>query len=134
MGDHVQKELVRSFIMRYLEPDGYFFIRMLTLNVSDFVVQEIVEQLWTNYLRKYGENDSVDAERSFSPYPFEPGRPTSFVSTQITSVSAPDNDKSVSDTRRQYQRRFSALDTGLLASNVGTELNTALRRQSNEQV
>ena len=133
-GDFVQQELVRSFIMQYLEPDGYFFIRVLILNVSDFVVQEIIEQLWTNYLLKYGENDARAAELRYSQYRFEPSRSTSVVTTQISAITVPDNDKSVSDTRRQFLRRYSAIDTGLLGSTSGIELTTALTTRPNESV
>lgn len=133
-GDFVQHELVRSFIMQYLEPDGYFFIRILILNVSDFVVQEIIEQLWANYLLKYGENDAKEAELRFSQYRFEPGRSGSIVATQVSAITVPDNDGSVSDTRRQFLRRYSAVDTGPLGSNSGMELTTALTTRPNQPV
>jgi hypothetical protein len=51
-GDYVHAALVRAFITEYLEPDGFFFIRILIINVSDFAVQEIIEQLWTKYVMK----------------------------------------------------------------------------------
>ena len=41
---------------------------MLTVNVSDFVVQEILEQLWDRYLKKYGENDALLAEKTFNEF------------------------------------------------------------------
>ena len=36
LGDYVHEALIRAFITEYLEADGFFFIRMLTVNVSDF--------------------------------------------------------------------------------------------------
>ncbi|CAF1546035.1 unnamed protein product, partial [Didymodactylos carnosus] len=65
LGGHVQHQLVKSFIREYLEPDGFFFLRLLTANASDFVVQEIIEGLWTYYLSKYGESDAKKAEENY---------------------------------------------------------------------
>lgn len=68
LGDHVQEALVDAFLTEYLEADGYFFIRLLTANASDFVVQEILEQLWMTYVTKYGEIDATRAEQVYFQY------------------------------------------------------------------
>ena len=65
LGDHVHRTLIDSFLTRYLELDGYFFIQILTANVSDFIVQEIVEQLWVIYITKYGEADAIHGEKTY---------------------------------------------------------------------
>lgn len=72
VGDHVHDTLVGSFLNDYLEADGYFFIRLLAANVSDFVVQEIVEQLWSLYVMKYGEADAKAAEDAFFEFRQDP--------------------------------------------------------------
>ncbi len=56
----------------YLEPDGYFFIRLLASNASDFIVQEIIEQLWARYVMKYGEADAKRAEDAFFEFREQP--------------------------------------------------------------
>ena len=133
-GDRVQKALVRAFITQYLEPDGYFFVRILTLNVSDFVVQEIVEQLWTNYLMKYGENDAIMAEQEYTRYRGEPSHSPSIADTQTSMLIVPENESSMADTRRKFMRRYSTVDAEPLASTSGFELTTASTRRPNEQV
>ena len=84
LGDHVQEALVNAFLTEYLEADGYFFIRLLTANASDFVVQEILEQLWTMYVMKYGEIDATRAEKAYFEY-----RNPSARSPSITHTSSP---------------------------------------------
>lgn len=64
-GNKVHEYLVDCFIEDYLEGDGYFFIRLLTVNVSDYIVQEIIEQLWSTYIYKYGENDAKNGEKAY---------------------------------------------------------------------
>ena len=84
LGDHVQEALVNAFLTEYLEADGYFFIRLLTANASDFVVQEILEQLWTMYVMKYGEIDATRAEQTYFEYRHPEPR-----SSSIMHISSP---------------------------------------------
>ena len=65
LGEHVHASLIQSFITEYLEPDGFFILRMLALNVSDFFVQEIMEKLWERYAFRYGNNDAIMAEEDY---------------------------------------------------------------------
>jgi hypothetical protein len=106
IGDHVHASLVRSFITEYLEPDGYFFIRMLTVNVSDFVVQEIIEQLWTCYVLKYGEKDAKNAEDLY--YRFRDHPEQSKISIKSTRSLFSDNNtasSNASDPRRDRPKK-----------------------------
>ena len=77
-GDYVHRELVQRFISEYLEADGFFFICILRVNVSDFSVQEIIERLWHIYAMKYGNQHAKEAEEAFyasrkRPGSFRPG-------------------------------------------------------------
>jgi hypothetical protein len=65
LAKYVRNHLIWCFIKNYLEPDGYFFILMLRANVSDFVVQEVIEQLWKKYVFAYGQNDAKQAELKY---------------------------------------------------------------------
>ncbi|CAF4276167.1 unnamed protein product, partial [Rotaria sp. Silwood2] len=131
LGDYVHEELIRSFILVYLEADGYFFIRMLTVNVSDFVVQEIIEQLWACYVMRYGENDAKLAEKSY--YEFRKERKY----TSITQLHAPilnvmDERSGAHDAKRKYFRQHSDITTGLLP--LSTSYDASSTHMKNQHV
>ncbi|UJR21619.1 hypothetical protein I4U23_024697 [Adineta vaga] len=65
LGDTVHTSLIEAFILNYLEPDGFFIIRMLSVNVSDFIVQEILEQLWGRFAIRYGDKYAIKAEDDY---------------------------------------------------------------------
>jgi hypothetical protein len=120
LGDHVHEALVQAFITEYLEPDGYFFIRLLTVNASDFVVQEIIEKLWTYYVMRYGENDAKKAEESF--YAF---REQISCASSITPIRSPILDiydeGGVTDAKRKYMKQYSDMGTSFLRSKSAAE-------------
>ena len=131
VGDHVHKALVRAFIEDYLEADGYFFIRMLTVNISDFVVQEIIEQLWSCYVMRYGEADAKKAEDSY--YAFRNPR---CISSPTTSIQAPITDEyGATDAKRKYLKQRSEPGVGLSkASSVLEPLTTPSTQEPKQQV
>ena len=134
LGDHVHAALVRAFITEYLEPDGYFFIRVLTVNVSDFVVQEVIEQLWTRYVRKYGENDAKLAESAFLQFR-NVNSQTSVQTARTTMLSVVEDATGATDAKRQYIRQRADVNTGLLTvDNDTTELLESFTQPRNEQV
>lgn len=44
-----ERELARDFVLHYLKDDGVFVTRLLSVNSSDLVVTEIINQLWTRF-------------------------------------------------------------------------------------
>ena len=48
---HSQDEgkLARDFTLHYLKDDGVFVARLLSVNSSDLVVTEVINQLWTRF-------------------------------------------------------------------------------------
>jgi hypothetical protein len=111
LGDHVHRKLVDAFLNKYLEIDGYFFIRLLTANTSDFIVQEVLEQLWTVYVMKYGEHDAQHAEKTF--YEF---RNQSSVTLPASSISASYQHVTnrMIDAKRKYSKTYSDANLELL--------------------
>lgn len=47
--ENTVKRSLNSFVNEYLSFDGVFMLRILTLNSSDSVTYDIVQQLWNNY-------------------------------------------------------------------------------------
>jgi hypothetical protein len=135
VGDYVHDELVRAFIMEYLEPDGYFFIRMLTVNVSDFVVQEILEQLWALYIDKYGEHDAMMAEKTFYSFRKQTSRSSSASRTPSPMLDVFDEQCGAHDAKRQYMKRYSHVGAELSTQATGVlePLSSSIRKQ-NEQI
>ena len=75
--------------------------------MSDFVVQEVLEQLWTIYLMKYGEIHATRAEQTFYAY-----RDTSTRSPSITLVNSPfrqsvDHFSGANDLKRKHLKQYS---------------------------
>jgi hypothetical protein len=134
LGDHVHAGLVRAFITEYLESDGFFFICLLTVNVSDFVVQEIIEQLWACYVLKYGENDAKEAEKSF--YDFRKQTSSSPPTTPIRSsmLDIFDAKSGATDAKRKYIRIHSDLGTGLLRTTSASEPIESSTQEQKHQV
>jgi hypothetical protein len=112
VGDYVQRALVDAFLNEYLEPDGYFFIRLLAANASDFIVQEVLEQLWTMYVMKYGEADAKRAEDEFFEFRQHPTISQSF--SQISRLSLVDKSDRLTDSERKYLRQHSDIGVALL--------------------
>lgn len=44
-----ERQQARDFVIHYLKDDGVFLTRLLSLNSSDLVVTELINQLWTRY-------------------------------------------------------------------------------------
>jgi hypothetical protein len=44
-----ERQLAREFVLHYLKDDGVFVLRLLSLNSSDLVVTEVINQLWIRY-------------------------------------------------------------------------------------
>jgi hypothetical protein len=132
---YVYNELVRTFIMKYLKPDGYFFIRMLTVNVSDFVVQEILEQLWALYIDKYGEQDATEVEKTFDSFRKQTSRSSSASRTPSPMLDVFDEQCGAHDAKRQYMKRYSHVGAELSTQATGVlePLSSSIRKQ-NEQV
>ena len=126
--------LVEAFLSEYLEADGYFFLRLLTANSSDFVVQEIVEQLWTTYVMKYGENDATRAEQVF----FEFRNQSSI--TSLTSQATPppmqtrDRASEMTDSKRKYLKQYSDAAVGLLNASSAFQPATSITDDGDEHV
>jgi len=44
-----ERQLARDFVLHYLKDDGVFVTRLLSVNSSDLVVTEIINQLWIRF-------------------------------------------------------------------------------------
>jgi len=121
LGDHVHAQLVRAFINEYLESDGFFFICILTVNVSDFIVQEIIEQLWACYVLKYGENDAKAAEQSFYNFRHLSSQSSSIISTRTPLSLIVDEQGGATDAKRKYMKQYSDIGIELLRSRSAAE-------------
>jgi hypothetical protein len=44
-----ERQLARDFVLHYLKDDGVFVTRLLSINSSDLVVTEIINQLWIRF-------------------------------------------------------------------------------------
>ncbi|CAF2504763.1 unnamed protein product [Rotaria sp. Silwood2] len=131
VGDHVHRTLVDAFLNDYLEADGYFFIRVLAANVSDFVVQEIIEQLWSTYVMKYGENDAKNAEDAYFEFRKHPLHYQSINQNPSHTSSTSDKFDEAIDSKRKYLREHSNLTIGLLDTRYILE---SRNHEQNEQV
>ena len=116
--------LVEAFLNQYLEADGYFFMRLLTANASDFVVQEILEQLWTTYVMKYGENDANRAEQIFFEFRNQSSLTSSTSQVTSTTMQLPNRNTEFTDSSRKHQKQFSDVSVGLL--NASSSFQPAL--------
>lgn len=48
-----KKRILDHFINVYLEPDGFFLIRIISINTNDFVATDLIHQLWIKHLSIY---------------------------------------------------------------------------------
>ncbi|CAF3433102.1 unnamed protein product [Rotaria sp. Silwood1] len=131
MGDHVHRTLLDAFLNDYLEADGYFFIRLLAANASDFVVQEIIEQLWSTYIMKYGEHDAKNAEDTYFEFRKHPVHYQSINQNSSSTSSTSDKSDDIIDSKRKYSGEHSNLSIGLLDTRYMLE---SRNREQNEQV
>jgi hypothetical protein len=97
----------------YLEADGYFFIRLLASNSSDFIVQEVIEQLWATYVMKYGEADAKRAEDEFFEFRQQPNLSQLFSQTPSRAVSTVER---LTDAEKKYRKQHSEVGVGLLSA------------------
>lgn len=116
VGDKVQESLVEAFLNEYLEADGYFFIRLLAANSSDFIVQEVIEQLWATYVMKYGETDAQRFEEEFFKFHLNLDGSQLFSQTSTKVVSAADGADGLNDSERKYLKQHSDVGVGLLSA------------------
>lgn len=130
LGDHVHESLVQAFINDYLEADGFFFIRMLTVNVSDFVVQEIIEQLWACYVMKYGEGDAQKAEKMFNASRGRDGTSPPTTPMELLQVPLLEGDHQVSDAKRKYFKQLSNVGTNVLRTTSALDAMKTTAQQS----
>jgi hypothetical protein len=128
------KALVEAFTMEYLEPDGFFFLRMVSVNVSDFVVQEIIEQLWSCYVMRYGENDAKRAEEYFRRFRRDISPSSSIMSTRSRLLDVSYEQSGANDSKRKYLKQNSDIGTELLRSTNVSVQNLSSMLEHKEQV
>jgi hypothetical protein len=131
VGDFVNRTLVESFLKEYLEADGYFFIRLLAANASDFIVQEVVEQLWMTYVMKYGEMDAKRGEDAFFEFRKNPRLLSSSSQSPLRALSVLRKPDGMTDSERQYIKQNSDVGVGLLNA---TNTFEPVSREQSEQV
>ncbi len=120
--------------MEYLEPDGFFFLRMVSVNVSDFVVQEIIEQLWSCYVMRYGENDAKRAEEYFRRFRRDISPSSSIMSTRSRLLDVSYEQSGANDSKRKYLKQNSDIGTELLRSTNVSVQNLSSMLEHKEQV
>jgi hypothetical protein len=133
-GDYVHAALVRAFITEYLEPDGFFFILILTINVSDFAVQEIIEQLWAKYVMKNGEGDAILAEQAYYGYRTQTSQSTTNSAGRSAMLDVFDEGSGATDSKRKYMKQRSDVGVGLLSSTSALEPMSSSNREQREHV
>ena len=110
---------------------------MLTVNVSDFVVQDILEQLWTIYVYKYGENDAKRAEKSFYDYrrqpSLSPSPSPSHIPKHTPLANIYDKESGANDAKRKYMKQYSEIGVGLLSSTSALDpvINSTTEQKQN---
>jgi len=58
-----ERQQAREFVLHYLKDDGVFLTRLLSINSSDLVVTEIINQLWIRYKTANRLYASVNPQR-----------------------------------------------------------------------
>ena len=64
-----ERQQAREFVLHYLKDDGVFLTRLLSLNSSDLVVTEIINQLWTRYKTANRLYATVNTQRQSQSIP-----------------------------------------------------------------
>jgi hypothetical protein len=59
-----ERQQAREFVLHYLKDDGVFLTRLLSINSSDLVVTEIINQLWIRYKTVNRLYATVNPQRS----------------------------------------------------------------------
>jgi hypothetical protein len=58
-----ERQQAREFVLHYLKDDGVFLTRLLSLNSSDLVVTELINQLWIRYKNASRLYSTVNPQR-----------------------------------------------------------------------
>jgi hypothetical protein len=64
-----ERQQAREFVLHYLKDDGVFLTRLLSLNSSDLVVTEIINQLWIRYKTANRLYATVNSQRQSHTIP-----------------------------------------------------------------
>ncbi|CAF4935007.1 unnamed protein product, partial [Rotaria socialis] len=64
-----ERQEARDFVLHYLKDDGVLLTRLLSLNSSDLVVTEIINQLWIRYKTVNQLYSTVNTQRPNSNIP-----------------------------------------------------------------
>lgn len=67
-----ERQLARDFVLHYLKDDGVFVTRLLSVNSSDLVVTEIINQLWIRYKTATRLYSTVNPQRHNHNIPTTP--------------------------------------------------------------
>lgn len=59
-----ERQQAREFVLHYLRDDGVFLARLLSINSSDLVVTEIINQLWIRYKNANRLYATVNSQRN----------------------------------------------------------------------
>ena len=99
-----ERQLARDFVLHYLKDDGVFVTRLLSLNSSDLVVTEIINQLWTRYKAAYRiYSTGQPSSRSNPPHP-----PPNELNTS-TQSSTINHQNGMTNTSEYYRQRTSRI-------------------------
>ena len=98
------------------------------------MVQEIIEQLWTCYVMKYGENDAKKAEKSFFSFRKEGHTSPSPTPSGGSRLNVPGEDSKVADAKRKYLKQFSDAGTELLRTTSVLEAMKTTTQEPKQQV
>ncbi len=84
-----ERQQAREFVLHYLKDDGVFLTRLLSINSSDLVVTEIINQLWIRYKTATRLYATVNPQRHI---------PTTQITNNETNINT-----SILDTNLNYQ-------------------------------
>lgn len=107
---------------------------MLLVNVSDFVVQDIIEQLWACYINKYGETDAIRAEKAFYDFRKQSSLSPSISTTRSPILDVVDTYSGATDAKRKFMRQHSEAGTGLLSATSALDTNFKATTEQRQQV
>jgi hypothetical protein len=83
-----ERQQAREFVLHYLKDDGVFLTRLLSINSSDLVVTEIINQLWIRYKTANRLYATVNPQRHIPTTPITNNEKNSNTSTNYQNGNA----------------------------------------------
>jgi len=91
-----ERQQARDFVLQYLKDDGVFLTRLLSINSSDLVVTEIINQLWLRFKTANRLYSTVNTQRIRSTIEENNQRPSRIPSAYVNHQQYSKIDKTIS--------------------------------------